>query len=105
MGSGTKKVTQSEKPCELDRAEAIRGGEPVKEWERRRASYEREREHLCKSSMDVSARYDQWIVTLPSGALVLSLGFLEKFAPHPESETAIWLVFAWIVLIASLLAA
>lgn len=106
MGSGKpkKRNRQSEQPpreaaVSDDREQILR------EWRDRRDRYERERAQLCKDSIDVSARYDQWIVTLPGGALVLSVGFLEKIAPRPLPNTAIWLGCAWGILVASLLAA
>jgi len=63
-----------------------------------------ERTQLRKEGVEISARFDRCIISLPSGALVLSLGFLEKFAPHPTPNTYYLIALAWGALVVSLLA-
>lgn len=65
-------------------------------------SYCSQRAHLCAASLEVSGRYDQLITTLAGGALVLSIGFLEKIAPHPHANTKHLIGLAWASLIPSL---
>jgi hypothetical protein len=68
----------------------------------RHASYCKQRESCSSAGLEISGRYDQWIVTLPGGALALSLGFLEKIAPTPTPLSKTWLIMAWATLIIAL---
>jgi uncharacterized membrane protein YhaH (DUF805 family) len=54
-----------------------------------------ERKSLVSALLDQSSSYDKWILTLASGALALSLTFIEKIAPHPQTQTIYYLVGAW----------
>jgi len=64
-------------------------------------TYAKEREKLDSSSLQIGARYDHVVLTLGGGALVMSLTFLEKIAPHPATWT-LWLIIpAWLLLLAS----
>lgn len=76
------------------------------EFEYRKQRYEtylKEREALRHDSLEVSRRYDQAIIALAGGSLVLSVTFLEKIAPHPSGWTFWLLGVAWIFLILSVL--
>jgi hypothetical protein len=48
---------------------------------------------------------DKMIIAGAAGALVVSSAFLEKIAPHPALDTAVFLVVAWTSLGLSLLSA
>jgi len=65
--------------------------------------YVDERKQQCEASLELSGRFDQWMVTLPGGALALSLGFLEKIAPNPAAPSVYLVGCAWVTLISSLL--
>lgn len=69
----------------------------------RYTSYQQQRKDLCAASLEVSGRYDQWILTLSGGALALSLGFLERIAPAPIAWTTVLIALAWGMLILALL--
>jgi hypothetical protein len=63
------------------------------------------RKQYDEAELEVSGRYDTWILSLAGGALGLSLTFMEKIAPHPDPSTIGCLKWAWTVLVLSLLAA
>jgi hypothetical protein len=68
------------------------------EHEQKLAAYQhylKEREQLLTASLEVSGRYDQWILTMGGGALAVSLSFLEKIVPQPASWTLPLLFLAW----------
>jgi hypothetical protein len=71
--------------------------------QQRYAAYCAERAELNRFQLEISGRYDQWILTLSGGALGISLTFLEKIAPLPSANTIFLLGIAWVFLIASLL--
>jgi len=75
-------------------------GEPLSE-----KAYLEARKQYDDAELEVSGRYDTWILTLAGGALGLSITFLEKIAPHPQIDTLCWLKWSWVALIVSLLAA
>ena len=57
------------------------------------------------AELEVSGRYDKWILTLAGGALGLSITFIEKIAKNPTPDTLCWLKCAWFFLIVALLLA
>lgn len=67
-------------------------------------AYLESRKQYDDAELEVSGRYDTWILTLAGGALGLSITFLEKIAPHPQLDTLCWLKWSWATLITSLLA-
>ena len=70
-----------------------------------REAYLSYRQSLDNAEVEVSGRYDKWILTLSGGALGLSITFLEKIAPTPNPETVWLLTFSWVLFVASILAA
>lgn len=75
------------------------------EYEYRKQRYEaysKEREGLRAAALEVSGRYDKWMLFLAGGALALSVTFIEKIAPHPPPWSFILLLGAWLLLILSL---
>jgi hypothetical protein len=64
-------------------------------------SYVKERDGLRDASLQISERYDKWMLVLSGGALALSLTFIEKIAPHPLPWSFVVLLVAWILLIVS----
>lgn len=69
------------------------------------AAYLAARQSYDAAELEVSGRYDKWILTLAGGALGLSITFIEKIAANPSSQSLIWLKLAWAFLVAALLAA
>lgn len=67
-------------------------------------SYLKTRSSYDEAELEVSGRYDKWILTLSGGALGLSITFIEKIAKNPTADTLIWLKLSWACLIISLLA-
>jgi hypothetical protein len=65
-------------------------------------SYIKEREHLFDAALNISERFEKWLLTLAGGGLALSITFLEKIAPHPSSNTAFLILFSWISLVISM---
>ncbi|MCD6184643.1 MAG: hypothetical protein J7K84_02450 [Deltaproteobacteria bacterium] len=63
------------------------------------------RQSYDEAELEVSGRYDKWILTLSGGALGLSITFIEKIAKNPTPDTLFWLKFSWGCLVISLLAA
>ena len=79
---------------------------PDPEYEYRRQRYDayvKEREGLLAASLQISERYDKWMLFLSGGALALSLTFIEKIAPHPWPWSFVILLLAWILLIIAVL--
>jgi len=58
-----------------------------------------------RCALEISGRYDQWILTLSGGALAISLAFLEKIAVKPAASTLFLLGWAWVGLIVAMLSA
>ena len=68
-------------------------------------TYLKIRQSYDEAELEVSGRYDKWILTLCGGALGLSITFIEKIAKNPTPDTLFWLKFSWGCLVISLLAA
>jgi len=68
-------------------------------------TYMAARHEYDQAELEVSGRYDKWILTLSGGALGLSITFIEKIAKNPTSETLIWLLLSWSCFVFSLLIA
>ena len=66
-------------------------------------TYLRTRQSYDEAELEVSGRYDKWILTLSGGALGLSITFIEKIAKSPTSDTLVWLKISWVCLVLSLL--
>jgi len=58
--------------------------------------YLEERKLLIAAEQEAAKSYDQFMITLSSGALGLTILYLEKVAPHPRPATYPWLVAAWV---------
>ncbi len=63
------------------------------------------RKFYDEAELEVSRRYDKWILTLSGGALGLSITFMDKIAKNPTKDTLLWLKLSWGSLVFSLLAA
>ena len=63
------------------------------------------RQSYDEAELEVSGRYDKWILTLSGGALGLSITFIDKIANNPTTDTLLWLKLSWGCLIFALLAA
>ena len=61
------------------------------------------RKSYDEAELEVSGRYDKWILTLSGGALGLSITFIEKIAKSPTPDTLVWLKISWVCLVLSLL--
>jgi hypothetical protein len=61
------------------------------------------RQRYDSQLVEMSGRYDKWILTLSGGALALSITFIEKIAPEPTPASVIWLQVAWALLVLAML--
>ncbi len=68
-------------------------------------AYYKIRQSYDDAELEVSGRYDKWILTLSGGALGLSITFIEKIAKNPTPETLYLLKLSWGCLVISLLSA
>jgi hypothetical protein len=68
-------------------------------------TYLKTRQSYNEAELEVSGRYDKWILTLSGGALGLSITFIEKIAKNPTPDTLFWLEISWVCLVISLLTA
>jgi len=68
-------------------------------------TYLKIRQSYDEAELEVSGRYDKWILTLSGGALGLSITFIEKIAQNPTPGALSWLKCSWGCLVISLLAA
>jgi hypothetical protein len=66
-------------------------------------TYRSTRQAYDEAELEVSGRYDKWVLTLSGGALGLSITFIEKIAKNPTADTLFWLKVSWACLILSLL--
>jgi len=71
--------------------------------EDRHKSYTEQRRRLDDKALSITARYDQWLLTISGGALFVSLTFIEKISPSPEKWTIWILVLSWACLALALL--
>lgn len=65
--------------------------------------YVKQRERLLDASLETAGRYDRALLTVGSGALAISVAFLEKIAPSPVPWTIAFIVLAWTLLLASII--
>ena len=68
------------------------------------AEYSAQRDAMHGASLEAAGRYDRAVLTITTGALAVSLAFLDKVVQHPASSTIPILIGAWIFLIAALIA-
>ncbi len=66
-------------------------------------AYHNTRQAYNDAELEVSGRYDTWILTLSGGALAISITFIEKIAKTPTADSLIWLKISWASLVVSLL--
>jgi len=97
------------RPRHLQAVEAIQPTRPAddperiaKEEEARYEAYRDERKALVESEHASADGFDKHILTLASGALAVSLVFLEKIAPEPKQATLPYLYLAWGTLVLAL---
>jgi hypothetical protein len=53
------------------------------------------RQDMLKIEQTISSDFDKLILTISSGALVLSMAFFQYVAPHPSVSTLRWISWAW----------
>jgi len=68
-------------------------------------TYHSTRQAYNEAELEMSGRYDKWVLTLSGGALGLSITFIEKIAKNPTADTLLWLKISWACLVLSLLSA
>lgn len=77
--------------------------DPQYEYRKQRYEvYSKARYTLDSASLEISSRYDRYLITLSGGALTLSLVFIEKIAPHPQVWTLSTLLISWLSLTVSI---
>jgi len=54
--------------------------------------------------LESAAKFDQYMITLASGAIGLSILFLEKVAKDPSPDTFAWLIQSWFLFAGALIA-
>lgn len=65
-------------------------------------AYLDERKSLVEWEHTIASHFDKSIFALAAGALGISLVFIEKIAPEPDSKTLILLYLSWLSLVLSL---
>lgn len=65
------------------------------------AEYSKERDKLNDASLETAGRYDRAVLTISTGALALSIGFVEKIAPQPMKYSVAVLGVAWFLLLSA----
>lgn len=66
------------------------------------SEYAQERAKLDDASLEAGGRYDRAVLTISTGALALSIVFVEKIASKPATYTVFLLVIAWTLLLVSI---
>jgi 4-hydroxybenzoate polyprenyltransferase len=75
----------------------------MKEDDSKYKHYLEQRKAYDEMELEMSGRYDKWILTLSAGAFGISLAFIEKIAPSPH-RSAVWLlVVAWGFLLSTII--
>ncbi len=67
------------------------------------AEYSAQRDAMHAASLEAAGRYDRAILTITTGALAVSLAFLDKVVQHPAPSTIPILVLGWILLVSALI--
>ncbi|GFE58732.1 hypothetical protein [Geobacter sp. AOG1] len=65
--------------------------------------YSAEREKLDAASIEAAGRYDKAVLAISTGALALSVTFIEKIASNPQFWTLFLLVLGWVLLLAAII--
>jgi carbon starvation protein CstA len=65
--------------------------------------YSSQREKLDAASIEAAGRYDKAVLTISTGALALSVAFIDKIASCPQSWTLFILVPGWFLLLISII--
>lgn len=65
--------------------------------------YSSQREKLDGASLEAAGRYDRAILAISSGALALSVTFIEKIISTPQTWTLFLLVPGWILLLCTII--
>lgn len=60
------------------------------------------RQFIDNAELEVSGRFDKWILTLSGGALGFTIVFLEKIVPKPMPGTTCLLTFSWVFFVLSI---
>lgn len=80
-------------------------GDAVARYEMERYRfYLEERRFIDESKSKAAESYDKYMITLASGALGLSILYVEKVAPRPAAGSVPWLLVAWLGFASALLA-
>jgi hypothetical protein len=67
------------------------------------AEYSAQRVKLDDASLEAAGRYERAVLTISSGALALSVTFIDKIASDPQAWTLIFLVLGWVLLLAAVI--
>ena len=73
--------------------------------EKRWQVFRTDRSEIEKCALEISGRYDRWILTLSGATLAISLAYIEKIAAKPIEKTLILLGIAWFFLIVTMFSA
>jgi carbon starvation protein CstA len=65
--------------------------------------YSSQREKLDSSSIEAAGRYDKAVLTISTGALALSVTFIDKIASNPQHWTLYILIPGWFLLLLSII--
>ena len=65
--------------------------------------YTAQRIKLDDASLKAAGRYDRTILTISSGALALSVTFIEKIASNPQPWTLVFLALGWFLLLVAII--
>lgn|GEM_PF-4168463 len=65
--------------------------------------YSAQREKLDASALEAAGRYDKTVLAITTGALALSVTFIDKIASNPQHWTLYILVIGWFLLLASVI--
>lgn len=63
------------------------------------------RQYYDQAELELSGRFDKWVLTLSGSALAISITFIDKIAKKPSIETLFWLKFSWACFVLSMLIA
>jgi hypothetical protein len=67
------------------------------------SEYSAQREKLDAASLEAAGRYDKAVLAVSTGALALSVTFIEKIAPNPQHWTLFFLVPGWFLLLTTII--
>jgi len=67
------------------------------------SEYTSQRNAMHDASLEAAGRYDRAVLSITTGALAVSIAFLDKIVKEPDERTIPLLILAWLILVTALI--